>query len=207
MDAPCYRAYTVYNNLIVAPAGLNAVTGDLGAVDGDDKHCRRVCGVVPGCNMITPPTPAHNACFIRGVCPKFELTLRATTPGGALPKRRNLRSPQLLLLLAAPLIHEACLRLNHWGKLDYRLLIEGAHLGVVSASMSPSAARSATWFLAATRSRGRKGPRRAVPHEGRCATREDTRLDAADATPAMRQKLMRFRNGRYTLAPTLALQQ
>lgn len=192
--------YTVYTNLIVAPAGLNAVTGDLGAVDGDDKHCRRVCGVVPGCNMITRSN-SSSQCLLHSRCmSEIRATLRATTPGGALPKRRNLRSPQYAVVAGGSTsFTEACLRPNHWGKLDYRLPIEGAHLGVVSAS-NVAQCREVCDMVPGCNSfaRQKKGVGVLCHMKGGCATREDTRLDAADATPAMRQKLMRFRNGRYT---------
>ena len=95
----------------------------LGMVRGDDHHCRAVCALLPGCNMIVRPEPGP-ACFLYTACADRSHSSQCTRQSGRLIMLRN-----------------RCSRPSRWHKLKYRLPIEGEHLGVVEASGAHECAR------------------------------------------------------------------
>ena len=160
---------------------------DLGAVRGDDGHCRRVCASVPGCNVIMR-RPGALACVLSAACVASPSLATARLPPGA---SLSCGAGAVTMLAAT------CRQRAAWHKLKYRLENEGSHLAVVIASSQRCRevcdAYPGCNSFALDRTRG--GPTR-CHLKAMCAdpAGEQTSLDKPSAPAASRVKLLRLRH-------------
>ena len=123
--------FTIYENIVIAPPGSTELSGELGAVDGDDEHCRSVCLVVASCSAITR-ADRNSSCLLHASCmQRTRTTLREATPGSSLPA---MAIPALIRSGGSTSFILKCSETRQWTRLSYRLPVEGAQLGVIAAS-------------------------------------------------------------------------
>jgi len=119
--------YFVYRHVLLVPSGAaSSATGDLGALDADDDHCRRVCSAVPGCAAITREAPSSPRCLLHSTCLAGGELSRAADASALVTCREGATT---MLALAAD-----CTKSPVWRRLSYRLPIEGSMLGTISAA-------------------------------------------------------------------------
>ena len=202
--------YTTFTGVVLHPLGASNVSGTLGAAEGDDEHCRRVCDLVPGCGAITRLSRASDRCLLHKLCaplhaastthrhPWPQAATACTADGStslADSCRPGLDSPDLPLA-------ERQRSQPEWRRLAYRLPIEGDHLGVVAA-LNVQQCRDACDLLPGCNSFARV-KRHITSGDVMCHLKahcampgsKETLLDAAAATPTMRNQLVRLQ-GRF----------
>ena len=130
-----------------APLASNA---SLGVVQGDDAHCRRVCTIVGGCNVITR---AGRLCLLSTECPQLPQRPASNCLDGA------------VTMVASP-----CRPASKWRRLTYPIPAkrEGSHIAVVTMQNTTACERacevtpSCNSFRYKTRHFKRPYPRKAV---------------------------------------------
>ena len=196
--------YASFRNLLLASP--SADTGDLGALAGDDEHCRRTCSVVPGCAAISR-MPNSPRCLLHSTC-----MAGGSLPGDALSSLFACRDGAITMLATGV----DCSVRPAWHRLSYRLPVEGEHLGVVAAEsalecrrvcdMMPACnsfarVRAPRSSLGAPGARAGAGSGKGVMcHlKGRCAQpgTPETTLDDPKATTTQRAQLARLKGGRF----------
>ena len=174
--------------LISSSSSSSSSSGDLGALDGDDEHCRRVCRVVPGCSSITRSSPTSPRCLLHSTC------LSST----ASDQQRQLRCVDGATTM---LRHDCSKTRPTWHRLSYRLPIEGAMLGVIAARYASECRRVCDMMPGCNSfARQLKRDGTLLCHlKGRCARpgSSEVTLDARDASAPQRSQLMRLKGGRF----------
>ena len=118
--------YLVHDGLLLE-AGCSSDSCFLGNVHGNDLHCQHVCSLVPACNMITRRGPTQ-ACVLHSFC------LLAPTADGRSSLPIDIPSKVLsryCLHDAVTMLATRCRRAPAWHRMEYRVAVEGPHLGLV----------------------------------------------------------------------------
>ena len=74
--------------------GLFLPAHSLGAVDGDDAHCRAVCAKVGGCNTVSR-LGGSRRCYLDGACPGGDRQLQSARQDGGADAAGDAPSPTL----------------------------------------------------------------------------------------------------------------
>ena len=184
-----HEGFTVYAGLRIEH---NSSSDSLGEVFGDNSHCRRVCSVVPGCNLIVAEGPR---CRLYAACMP---QLREALGQGRVPATAE--SPAHCSETSIAMLAEQCSERPKWQRLAYRLPIEGNMLGTVAAQSAVRCREICDTVPGcnsfARQRAGRSEKDGVICHlKARCAApgSPETRLDADDAPRESRAKLARLR--------------
>ena len=132
------NGYFVVDGLFLSPHAL-------GAVSGDDDHCRAVCDRVGGCNSISRQANSRR-CLLDTACPGGERLLlrqrsdasaRRERPGATTRavQRRYGAVPYSVGAVTMFAVH--CRPVPQWHNVPYMLAAEGAHISVEWSESGP----------------------------------------------------------------------